>query len=447
MASQKFNPTSPANQKYSIDFGDIGSIDISIQKEQRKRRDRLSSKEAKRNKNATSPATKLEPILGLPPGDHTTEDVIKQSMPIARIIPCEPEFQPGFTLFRLAPKQNLYLDLLNSHGFTTEMPLQVAFLADNFPTDTFANEYGESFLQRATDVGSAAAGEINQIMGTKRATDALKKISGALKGAETESSAVNMGMKAIGSGIEGVQSAATALGNMLADSSGGAGNMMRGGADIVNKMLAGARVDFPQVWKNSGFAPSYTMTIRLYNPNPASVQSTRKHIIGPLCALMLLGVPRTLDGNTYSWPFLHKIRAPGIYNLDPAFISNITIIKGGDQQSIAWNQRLGMVDVRIDFGSLYNSMIAGFNYESKARPTVQNYLDAMEDETKVNQGIMYKDDTGSYYNEGIQTNMADKNMAKNLSKQDPDPETEPASRVSSTNLALESRLQSRFISV
>ncbi|MCK5601514.1 hypothetical protein KAR91_06595, partial [Candidatus Pacearchaeota archaeon] len=148
-------------------------------------------------------------------------------------------------------------------------------------------------------------------------------------------------------------------------------------------------VDFPQVWKNSGYTPSYTMTVRLYNPNPASLTATQKYIIGPLAALMLLGLPRSKDGSTYNWPFLHQIRAPGIYNLNPAFIQNVAVIKGGDQQSIAWNQRLAMVDVRIDFGSLYNSILAGEEYDSEMRPTLRNYLAAMEEEIEVKPGILY----------------------------------------------------------
>jgi hypothetical protein len=118
------------------------------------------------------------------------------------------------------------------------------------------------------------------------------------------------------------------------------------------------------------------MTIRLYNPNPQSDIATDKYIIGPIAALMLLGTPISDDGATYNWPFLHKVRATGIYDLDPAYIGGITIIKGGDQQSIAYNQRLGMVDVRIDFGSLYNTMVAS-NSANPARPTLKKYLNVM----------------------------------------------------------------------
>jgi len=152
--------------------------------------------------------------------------------------------------------------------------------------------------------------------------------------------------------------------------------------DIIDSLMAGGRIDFPSLWKNSSYAPSYTMTIRLYNPNPASKEATEKYIIGPIAAIMLLGVPISSDSTTYSWPFLHSFHSPGIYKLDPAFISNITIVKGGDQQQIALNQSLALVDVRIDVGSLFNSMLVA-DKTITGRPTVFNYIETLRETKKV----------------------------------------------------------------
>jgi hypothetical protein len=150
---------------------------------------------------------------------------------------------------------------------------------------------------------------------------------------------------------------------------------------MIGSLAAGSRIDFPMVWKSSSFQPSYTMTVRLYNPDPTSKSMTKKYIIGPIAAIMLLGIPISEDGSTYSWPYLHRVDSPGIYELDPAYIQNITIIKGGDQQQIAYNQRLGIVDVRIDFGSLFSSMLASNKRTTKTRPTLRKYLRSMENHT------------------------------------------------------------------
>jgi hypothetical protein len=141
------------------------------------------------------------------------------------------------------------------------------------------------------------------------------------------------------------------------------------------------------------------MTIRLYNPNPRSVADTKKYIVGPIVALMLLAVPITQDGSTFSWPFFHRIMSPGIYDLNPGFISNITVIKGGDQQQISQQQHLGIVDVRIDVGSLFSTMVSGkTSLSQKTRPTVKKYMNAMLNPTPARhsvydrQGILKKDD-------------------------------------------------------
>jgi hypothetical protein len=154
------------------------------------------------------------------------------------------------------------------------------------------------------------------------------------------------------------------------------GRLMNG----LNSTLGGSRFDFPMIWTDSSFQPSYTMTVRLYNPDPASLEATKKYIIGPIAALLLLGLPLSDDnkGSTYNYPFLHKIKCPGIYFLNPCFISNISVIKGGDQQQIAYNQRLSIVDVRLDFGSLFSSMLAS-KYTNDKRPTLKSYLKVMEE--------------------------------------------------------------------
>jgi hypothetical protein len=327
-------------------------------------------------------AEKIDFVIGLPPDLSTdgsvagrTNVVMRNSMPIARIYPGIPSFTKGLSLFTRqgafgSPSDTglTYSKILYDHGFTIQQGseksgyIEVAFQADSFPTDSFTNEYGENFLQKFTDVASEGAASLSQMMGARSAGEALRKLTESLKQGGTAGKMVGTGMsKSIDVAndlIRGISGAIPGIGR---------------GVDLVSSLAAGSRIDFPMVWKTSGFQPSYTMTVRLYNPNPASENATNKYIIGPIAALMLLGIPLSKDGVTYSWPFIHRIKSPGIYDLDPAFISNITIIKGGDQQQISYQQRLSIVDVRIDFGSLFSSILAskGLN---KTRPTLENYL-------------------------------------------------------------------------
>jgi len=338
--------------------------------------------------------------IGLPPGnlgDENTLDrsqkVMENSMPIARIFPGIPSFTKGLTLFKRQPyfrgagkKNNMtYMGLLNAHGYGLAQPkhavngngpegcLVLAYQADSFPTDSFSNEYGENFLQGLTSIGSDAAASLAQIRGARDMGEVADRILGDLAGTGS------MGEMAAGVLRKGGQMVGSAARAVLPKS-------ITGGIDVVSKLAAGSRIDFPMVWKGSAFQPSYTMTIRLYNPAPWSRDATEKYIAAPIAAIMLLATPVSTDGITYSWPFIHRIHSPGIYDLNPGFISNITVIKGGDQQQISYRQTMGIVDIRIEFGSLFNSMLAAPTIDS-GRPTLSTYLDSMTGDEWEKKGV------------------------------------------------------------
>ena len=334
-----------------------------------------------RNSPRDNPGTggsTLQRTFGLPPDniEPRTNEMIKKSMPVARFFPSVPVFQRGLDLFHISTAWKQYTQLLRDNQFSTPNTendgIEIAFLADNFPTDSFTNEYGENFLQKFTNVASEGASSIAQIMGANKASDAWKTLQGSLS--KSDNKMVSM----FGGLMSGV-------GNIA-----GAGNkalstipVFKQGLGLVDKLLAGSRIDFPMVWKSSGFQPSYSLTCRLYNPFPQSEEATKKFIIGPIVAIMLMAVPRAQDSATYTWPFLHRIECPGIFNLNPGFISNVTVVKGGDQQQISFQQRLGIVDVRIDIGSLYSSMMGGVSSVSSQRPTVYDYATNLMGEDKV----------------------------------------------------------------
>lgn len=336
----------------------------------------------------------IDYVIGMPPittntGEaiHTqrSAEALKNTMPVATIYPGIPSFEFGIDLFNRLnafdsglfdsrdqkSNNNYYLPMLRKHGYNLDKNihingLKVAYIADNFPTDTFTNEYGENFLQKFTDVASEGAASIAQMFGARDVRDVGRQIIGRAQGSN------NKGIGKIG---EMANQASKYIGDLGQTLFGNTGSRM---ANMIGSLAAGSRIDFPMVWKSSSFQPSYTMTVRLYNPNPGSLRSTQKYIIGPIAAIMLLGIPISQDSSTYSWPFLHKVSSPGIYNLDPAYIQNITVVKGGDQQQISYRQSLSIVDVRIDFGSLFSSMLATSDSSEKTRPTLRKYLKAME---------------------------------------------------------------------
>jgi hypothetical protein len=312
-------------------------------------------------------------ILGLPPEGFSgipVNALRNNAFPIARITPCTSAATFGATVFEAVPAWDKYLEILNLHGYDYSGSgdyLEIAFQAENFPSDSFSNEYSQSFLESATQVVGSVISDTAQMSGDP------SKILDELQNADIANSGALIG------------SARNTLEKGMTNLSNNSSQAMKNIGTTMAAMASGGRIDFPMVWKNSSFTPSYSMTIRLFNPMPGSESSTQRYIIGPLAALMILSCPQSADGNTIKWPFLHRIEIPGISNVIPAFISNVAVIKGGDQQQIAWNQRLGVVDVRIDFGSLFNSLIIETNEDSmyefgEKRPTLNNYLNAMATE-------------------------------------------------------------------
>lgn len=321
---------------------------------------------------------KLQPFndtFGLPPSSYVSDSMIVNSMPVLEILPGKPNFQSGLTLFRVENDITTYKKILGSLGFSiTTDNIKLAFIADNFPTDTFTNEYGETFLQKFTDVASSGVQQITQMTGTRSFSEATSKLGGAFEniGKETGGMFGDI-IGGAGKGFEATGKGLTKLKESLS------GNKFLGGtANLIDKMAGGYRVDFPMIWRNSGYSPSYSVTVRLYNPNPGNPESVKRHIVGPLAVILCLSIPRSDDGKTFNWPFFHKIYCRGIYGLDPAVITNVTVIKGGDQQQISYNQKLGIVDVRIDFTSLYGTMVLEENQTfEQQRPTVQRYLSSL----------------------------------------------------------------------
>ena len=335
----------------------------------------------KSNTSSSSPPksssnTKLPDTMGLPPstgsGITYTDAVRKNSSLLINISPCSSNFEAGLSLFTFSPAWDAYVKQLSQFNFSpgpnsnSRRSLQFAVQADSPHTDSFTNDYGESMFNKLTDVAASGFGELAQMSNSKTATGTIQKLGESMKSSNHEF------IKKVGEGAE-------KAGKSLEDLKGQTG-ALKGFADVADKLLAGARIDFPMIWKNSSYHTSYSFTIRLYNPSPASDLMTEKYIIGPLAALLTLALPQSDSTNTYKWPFFCKINSPGYFKVMAGGITNISVTKGGDHNLIAWNQRMAEVDVRIDFINIHNVMLLS---NGTGRPTLKEYLDNLRDKTSL----------------------------------------------------------------
>jgi hypothetical protein len=319
----------------------------------------------------------LEPIIGLPPffgtsqGEDENVDVdrlIIDSMPVMDIEPGMPDYSSGMQGFTLSPNDpdggTYQKELKDIYGVSMSGEaggvLRVAHMANNPPTETFNNDFGESFLAQLGNVASDKIRDLSFTTGAKNPADLLsggqewmKQKFG--KGSNAFADLIGDGLGAASAGVQSMSEKSGAIG----------------------KLATGARMDFPFVWKNSSFSPSYSISVRLYNPSPSNDELTQKFMVAPLIALLMFVVPRSKDGETFRWPWCCWFSMPGMIQKYVGYVKSVTVIKGGDDNNIGYNQIPGIIDVRMDFGILYQTMLSTSANVKNDTPKLREYAEQM----------------------------------------------------------------------
>jgi len=196
-----------------------------------------------------------------------------------------------------------------------------------------------------SDVGRNVLGADNEAMGKLNTN--LDKINQATRNGEAGKAVENL-LK--GTKAENMSSIFSTLTNMMVDM------LAKGGKPI-----------FPMVWWDSSFSAGYNFSVRLYNPNPANKQYHIDRIITPLAALEACVLPSGLGSNsglTYESPLYFDILCPGLFRLPSVMITNMSVVKGGDDNAIAFNHRPGVIDVRFTITPVYDKRLILANKEA-----------------------------------------------------------------------------------
>lgn len=203
--------------------------------------------------------------------------------------------------------------------------------SDSSFTDSFGNETTESSLSTTINTLSDKAREIQFLLGTSRQAvgEAFDKVDGTL-------SAIKDQINSIVEKVAGGNSIFTTI------------------ANSVKTIVSGGRMLFPQIWSNSTFSKSYSISIKLTTPNTDKV-SWWYNIYVPLCHLMALVLPRSEYVNSYTTPFLVKAFYKGMFNIDMGIITEMTFNKGKEG---SWTKDglPTVVDVTFSIQDLYSSM-------------------------------------------------------------------------------------------
>jgi len=340
-------------------------------------------------------------IIGLPPSyifepalstGNSDSELVRASLPVMTLYPAYPTLpdgeRAGLQLFSLNYEEGVkvYQQVLNSAGIILspeERHIHIAFQNDASITESFSSEYGESKFESIGNIAADTMSELRYMTGTKGGKETLEAVGDKLKQGGW------VGRNITGPLMSGVGGGAVGLGESLTE--------WMGGKSGISKIVTGSKIDFPMMWKGSGYSPSYSVTIRLYNPNPKDDAWHNKFIVEPLAKIVAFTIPVSDSPSTFSFPVLCSVMCPGLFQVKAGYVSSVEIIKGGDSNNISYIQRPGMVDVRMTFNDLYNTMIShGLSeIKDKFRPTFSDYVEQMRT-TKAEIGEAKIEDNWSY---------------------------------------------------
>jgi len=333
----------------------------------------------------TKKGSDIENIIGLPPsyifepnitgGDE--HNLTLASMAVMAMYPAYPmlpkDLKGGLQLFSLDYGTGLakYNDILGSASvpIIDGNCLYVAFQNDASISESFSVEYGESKFEEIGNIASSGLAEMRYLTGASGGGDILQKAGDKMKEGGLFSKGLGMLTKGVGKGIGG-------MGGIMKSLSGNSG---------VTKLLTGSKIDFPQMWKGSGYSPSYSVTVRLYNPVPSDDQAHIQYIVDPIAKLLAFVMPISDSASTFTFPVLCSVTCPGLFKVKAGYVSSIDIIKGGDANNISYVQRPGMVDIKLTINDLYNTMIAvdpnSDAIKDKGRPLFGDYIEHLAKST------------------------------------------------------------------
>ena len=120
-------------------------------------------------------------------------------------------------------------------------------------------------------------------------------------------------------------------------------------------VLTGANLVFPEIWSDSSYGKSYSVSVHLVSPY-GTPEAIFLNIFVPMMHIIGLALPRQNTPNSFRSPFLVKAFARGMFNCEMGIVDSVSIEKGGGGD--AWSVDGLPTEVRITLSikDLYANM-------------------------------------------------------------------------------------------
>ena len=90
------------------------------------------------------------------------------------------------------------------------------------------------------------------------------------------------------------------------------------------------RMVLPNVWSNSNFSRSYTLTFKFYSPYGDKF-SIFENCYVPMICMLAMSTPRQIGKISFMSPFIIRAYAPGLFACNFGIVESMTITKGDDK--------------------------------------------------------------------------------------------------------------------
>lgn len=124
--------------------------------------------------------------------------------------------------------------------------------------------------------------------------------------------------------------------------------------NLGGEVIKGNNVIMPDVYQNSTYTKSYSMTVHLKTPYGTKF-GYYMDIFVPMMHLLALAIPKQETANTYSSPFLIKAYVDGLFTCNLGIVTGISIAKSVESKSV--DGLPTEVDVTLNITDLYSDLM------------------------------------------------------------------------------------------
>lgn len=183
----------------------------------------------------------------------------------------------------------------------------------------------------------------------------------------------SLGSKAAGKASKvGIQMSDAVVNGVMANISGGLGN------EVSGLMSGDARFAVPQMWDDSSFDRSISLSFSLFSPYGNKL-SIFENIYVPYFFLLGLTLPRQVYSSSYAQPFVVRLFSRGLFSYDMSFVSSLNVTRASDKNELTFDGFPRKIKVTMSFKEVVSSMFMGamttsFSNLFTRNDNMQNYL-------------------------------------------------------------------------